>query len=182
MHSELLINLPRGEIRIWLYLSEPLCQRISSDLAKGKRPEAAFRRLKHLLTRMAHAFKDAVAHHHHLPPEILVVGEAPNVDGMTHDWLRSVGHRLAAKISEWTVPQLAQYLTNNVEEIKRLCASRHDGVTLRFTLTRVPGLDLLLRLSQGKPARELSAGDWPKGSPNFEIVARAGFAISRLRD
>jgi hypothetical protein len=181
IHSELLINLLRGEIRIWLYLSEPLCQRISTDLAKGHNPDAAFRRLRPLLARTAHAFKEAISHGH-LPPEISVVSEAPNVDGKTHDWLRSAGHRLAAKISEWTQTQLAQYLRNNVEEIKRLCSSRHDGVTLRFTMTRVPGLELLLRMSQGKPVPELSAGNWPKGTPTFQVNARAGFAINRLRD
>ncbi len=127
VHSELAINLPRGEIRLWLYLSEPLCQRVSADLAKGNKPEAAFRRLKPLLARMAHTFKEASAHHQHLPPEIVVVGEAPNLDGKAHDWLRRAGHHFAAKIGEWTQAQLAQYLANHAEEIKRLCTSHHDG-------------------------------------------------------
>jgi hypothetical protein len=62
-HSELLINLLRDEIRLWLYLSEPLCQRISSDLAKPDGAATAFRRLKRLLMRTTENLKMATIHH-----------------------------------------------------------------------------------------------------------------------
>jgi hypothetical protein len=75
-----------------------------------------------------------------------------------------------------------QYLGNNVGEIKRLCTSVHDGITLRFTMTRVPGMDLLVRMSQGNRAPQLSSEGWPKGSPSFQVIARPGFAVHRLRD
>ena len=55
-------------------------------------------------------------------------------------------------------------------------------MTLRFTMTRIPGMDLLVRLSQGKPVPELSTAGWPKGEPTFQVIARPGFAIHRLRD
>ena len=182
LHSELLINLPRGEIRLWLFLSEPLCQRIATDLTKSNTPDAVLRRLKPLLARATHALKNTTAHHHHLPPELQVVTGAPNPDGKAHTWLQGIGHRLAAKIHEWAQAQLVQYLGNNIAELKRLCTSVHDGITLRFTMTRVPGMDLLLRLSQGKPAPELSSDAWPKGSPSFQVMARPGFVVHRLRD
>jgi hypothetical protein len=181
-HSELLINLQRGEIRLWLYVSEPLCQRIAADLAKSSSPDAVLRRLKPLLARVTHRLKEATAHHHHLPPEIQVVTAAPNPDGKTHHWLGSVGQHLAGKIHEWAQAQLVQYLGNNVGEIKRLCTSVHDGITLRFTMTRVPGMDLLVRMSQGNRAPQLSSEGWPKGSPSFQVIARPGFAVHRLRD
>jgi hypothetical protein len=181
IHSELLINLPRGEIRIWLYMSEPLCQRIAIDLAKGTNLDAVYRRLKPVLARTAEAFKLAIAQHH-LPPEILVVSEVPNPDRKVHHWLRGAGDHFASKIGEWAQAQLAQYLRNNLEELKKMCSSPHDGVTLRITMTRVPGMDLLLKMSQGKPAPELSGEGWPKGSPAFQVVARPGLSINRLRD
>ncbi len=181
IHSEILINLQRGEIRLWLYLNEPLCQRIATDLGKGNNPGAAFKRLKSLLLRSTEAFKLAIAHRH-LPPEILVVSEAPNLDGKVQHWLRYAGHHLTRKISEWTQVQLAQYLRNSAEEFKRICTSRQDGVTLRMTLTRIPGVEALRQLSKGRIPKEIAAMGWPKGSPAFQVVARPGYAINRLRD
>jgi hypothetical protein len=180
IHSELLINLLRGEIRIWLYLSEPLCQRIAADLSKGTNVVAAFKRLKPLIRRTGEALKLAISHHH-LPPEILVVSETPNLDGKVHHWLRQAGHHLAHKIGEWADVQIAQYLRGHAEEFKRACASRHDGLTLRITMTRVPGLDLLRRMSEGKAAKHFSLAGWPQGSPAFHVAAHPGFAINRLR-
>lgn len=180
IHSELLINILRGEIRLWLYLSEPLCQRISMDLAKGNNAAAAFKRLKHLIVRTSEALKLAISHHH-LPPEILVVSETPNLEAKVHNWLRHVGHHIGAKIGEWAQVEVAQYLKNNAEEFRRTCSSRHDGVTLRITMTNVPGMDLLRQLSQGKAPKEFSLAGWPKGSPAFQVIARSGYSINRLR-
>jgi len=77
---------------------------------------------------------------------------------------------------------LAQYLRNSAEEFKRACASRHDGVTLRITMTRIPGMEILRELSHGKIPKELSHGGWPKGVPAFQVTQRVGHAIKRLRD
>jgi hypothetical protein len=181
IHSELLINLLRGEIRLWVYLSEPLCQRISADLAKANNAAAAFKHVKRLLTRTTEALKLAVVHRH-LPPEILVVAEIPNPDGKVHHWLRQAGHHFGAKIGGWAQAQIAQYFRNNAEEFKRTCASHHDGVTLRITMTRVPGMDVLRLMSEGKTPKEFSLAGWPKGSPAFHVIARAGYEINRLRD
>jgi hypothetical protein len=179
-HSELLINLTRGEIRVWLYLSEPLCQRIAAELAKGHNATAAFARLKHPLLHLTEALKMAVVHHH-LPPRIHIVGSTPNLDGKTPQWLRHVSHHLGAKISEWAQVEMAQYLRKNAEEFKRACASHHDGVTIRITMTRIPGIELLRSLAQGQIPKELHDG-WPQGSPAFQVIQHAGYKIHRLRN
>jgi hypothetical protein len=181
IHSEMLINLQRGEIRLWLYLSEPMCQRVVADLAKGNNAPAAFKRLKPLLLRTTEALRMAFAHRH-LPPEILVVGETPNLKGHTPQWVRQAGHRFGSKIAAWAQTQLAQFLKNSAEEFKRACASHHDGVTLRITMTRVPGMDALRQLSEGKSSKAIAEPGWPKGSPGFQVIARSGYVINRLRD
>jgi hypothetical protein len=181
VHSELVINLLRGEIRLWLYLSEPLCQRICSDLAKGNNAAAAFARIKPLLTRTTETLKMAIAHRH-LPPRIQVISSRPNLRGAMPHWLRQAGHHLAVKIGEWGQGQLAQYLRNSAEEFKRACASHHDGVTLRITMTRVPGMEILRALSEGKPSKELSHGGWPRGVPAFQVIQHTGYRIHRLRN
>src|SRR5579863_8361757 len=181
IHSELLINVPRGEIRLWLYLSEPLCQRVSADLAKGSNAAAAFKRIKPLLRRTTEALKMAIAHRH-LPPELMVVNETPNLHRKVQPWLGQASHHLGAKISEWAQVQLAQYLRNKTADFKKACASHHDGVTLRITMTKIPGMDLLQQLSQGKPVKEFALAGWPKGTPAFQVIARTGYTIHRLRD
>jgi hypothetical protein len=105
--------------------------------------------------------------HRHLPPEILVVSETPNLNGEVQHWLRHASHQLGAKIGEWAQVQVAQYFRNSAEGFKRACTSHHDGVTLRITMTRVPGLDALRLLSLGKTSKDLSQREWPKGSPRL---------------
>ena len=181
IHSELLLNVQRGEIRIWLYLSEPFCQRVAAELAKSNNGIGAFKRLKPLLMRTTEALKMAIVHRH-LPPEVLVVGETPNPHGRTPNWLMQAAHQLGTKLGEWAQAQLTQYVRNNAEEFKRVCSSHKDGVTLRITMTHVPGMDALRLLAQGKPVKEVMQPGWPAGSPVFQVLARPGYAINRLRD
>jgi hypothetical protein len=179
-HSELLVNLQRGEIRLWLYLGEPLCQRVSADLAKANNAAAAFGHIKPLLLRTIEALKMSVVHHH-LPRRIHIVADKPNLDHKTPPWFGQVAPHLAAKIGEWAKIQLAQYLRNSGDEFRRACASEHDGVTLRITMTRIPGIEGLRQLSQGKNSPELSGGAWPKGVPAFQVTQHAGYHIHKLR-
>jgi hypothetical protein len=180
VHSELTINLLRGEIRLWVYLSESLCQQVSAELASGKNPVTAFKRLKPLLLRTSETLKKAIEHRH-FPPEIQVIAETPNLDGRVEHWLRDAGHLLGAKIGEWAQVQLAQYLRNNADEFKRVCASHHDGVTLQINMTRIPGIEELRLLSQRKNPAPAALDGWPKGTPAFHVIARPGFAMNRLR-
>jgi hypothetical protein len=180
-HSELAINLSRGEIRLWLYLSEPLCQRISADLAAGNNSILAFGHLKRLVTRITDSLKTAMQHRH-LPHHIYVISDRPNINGTTPNWLRHSGHHLGVKIREWLQVQLAQYLRNNAEEFKRSCASHSDGVTLRITMSRIPGIEHLRQMAHGKVPKELLHGKWPTGSPAFQVVQHSGYKIHKLRD
>jgi hypothetical protein len=180
IHSELLINVPRGEIRLWLYLSEPLCQQVSADLPKASGVAIAFKRLKPLLKRTTAALHKAMVHRH-MPPEIVVVSETPNLSGKVPHWLRHVSHHLSARIGEWAQVQLAQYLRNHAQDFKSACASHHDGVTLRIHMTNVPGMDLLRQFSQGKIPAEFDLKGWPGGSPSFHVTTRTGYHINRLR-
>ena len=179
-HTQLAINLVRGEIRFWLYLSEPLCQQIVLDLNKGSHAVTAFAHLKRRIERTVHSLKTAMQHHH-LPHHIHIISEKPNLDGRMPGWVRHAGHALGVKLSEWLEVQLAQYLRNHVEELKRACSSHTDGVTLHVTMTRIPGIDLLRQLSRGHLTREFSLRSWPKGSPAFQVTLHPGHKIHWLR-
>jgi hypothetical protein len=179
VRSELHINLQKGEIRLWLYLSEPLCQHVSADLAKPNNTAVAFGRLKHLLRRPALALKRAL-HERHLPPEIHVVSDTPNLEHKVPHWLHHAGAHLAAKIVHWASEHLAQYLRNNAAEFRRVCASHHDGVTLRLTMTKIPGMELLRQISQRKVPSSVSPATWFKGTPAFHVSVRPGYHIKRM--
>jgi hypothetical protein len=174
VHSEILINLLKSEIQLWLYLSEPLCQRIASDLGKPNNLVAALAHLKPLLRR---TIESLVNTHQHLSPRIHVVTDRPNLSHVAPHWLKHAGHHLGAKVGEWARRQLVQYFQHNADEFKRTSASVHDGVTLKITMTKVPGMELLRELSHGRIPKEFARGVWPKGTPAFHVTLHPGYAV-----
>jgi hypothetical protein len=170
--TELLINLRKGEIRIWLYLSERLCQLIATELGKANNAAAAFRHVQPMVHRAAEMLKASVLERH-LPPELRVVSDVPNLDARVPAWLTQVGRQLAAKVEEWAANQVAQYLTNQSEEFRRVSSSHHDGVTLRMTMS-IPGIETLRLIAQGQRPPGLEGTAWLKGTPNFAVVALPG--------
>jgi hypothetical protein len=174
--AELFINLPKGEIRIWLYLGERLCQQISTELAKTNNEAAAFRLVKKLLHRPAEMLRAAVLERH-LPPTLRLVSEVPQLDSTVPTWLKQVGHQLAAKFEEWVSEQVVQYFRNNAEEFRRIAAAHHDGITLRITMSRIPGMETLRLVARGRIPRALEGSAWLKGTPAFAVHARAGYSI-----
>ncbi len=175
----MIINLQKGEIRLWLYLSEPLCQHVAADLAKGTNAIAAFARLKHLLAHTTRALKIAL-HERHLPPEVLIISETPNLDSKVPHWIRQAGAHLANKIAAWAQGHLASYLRANATEFRRVCAAHHDGVTIKITMTRVPGLEILRQMSRGHVPPNVSPTTWLKGEPAFHVSLRPGHTVNRI--
>ena len=174
--AEMLINLLAGEIRVWLYLSEPLCQNVSAALAKSPTPTAGFVQINPLVERLARMLK-APIQEHVMPSGLRIISDKLQLQRNAPPWLLTVGQQLGAKITQWASEQVALYLRNKAEEFRSLCASRHDGVTLSITMTRVPGMERLRLLAQGKSPAGLNGGDWLSGTPAFEIVAFAGHEI-----
>jgi hypothetical protein len=174
--SELMINLRTGEIRVWLYLSEPLCQQIAAEIGKTRNAATAFRMIKPLVHRAAELVRSVVLHRH-LPLRLRVVGEVPNLDSRVPQWLVHVARQLAGKIDEWASQQVVQYLKNNAEEFRRASATHHDGLTLRIVMSRVPGIEMLRLVAQGRHPTMLRGSAWLKGMPAFAIVALPGYAI-----
>ncbi|HTV90968.1 MAG TPA: hypothetical protein VME41_18295 [Stellaceae bacterium] len=174
-HTELTINLRKGEIRLWLYVSERLCQQIAAALGQPGNPTAAFRLVQPLVRRAAGQLR-AILAGRHLPPDLRVISEVPNFDAVVPRWLVSVGSELADKIDEWASHQVAQYLANHADEFRRLVLAQHDGLTLRLTMS-IPGVETLRMLAQGhRPAGPHHAA-WFHGTPHFAVVAHPGYAI-----
>ena len=62
--SELMINLRKGEIRVWLYLSERLCQQVSAELTKAHNVAGAVRLIKPLAHRPAQMLRSVLLQRH----------------------------------------------------------------------------------------------------------------------
>jgi hypothetical protein len=172
--SELLINLAKGEIVLWLYLSEALCQQASAELAKGH-AVPAFRLIKPLLHRAAEMVRLSVVEQK-LPPHLRVIGDKPNLDARVPAWLSGVGKQLADKIEEWASQHVAGYINSHAEEFRRVSASDHDGMTLRVTMTHVPGIETLRLAAQGQtePPKDTA---WLAGQPAVTVDAYHGHTL-----
>jgi hypothetical protein len=174
--SEVSLNLRKGEIKIWLFLSESLAQKISATLGKPTGVTNAYRLVEPMVGRASHLLKSALLMRR-LPPALRIIAETPTLNRRPPGWLALIGTQLAAKVGGWASEQVAQYLRNNAERFRTLSASERDGVTLRITMTRVPGMDVLRQLEKGHRPPDLHGGAWLRGEPAFEVVAEAGYAI-----
>jgi hypothetical protein len=174
--TELLINLRKGEIHIWLYLSERLCQQIATEFNKTHGAGNTFRLIKPLVHRAARMLKEVVLERH-LPAELRVVSETPNLEAKVPNWLVQIGHQLATKVEEWASQQVAQYLKNNADEFRRVSAAHHDGVTLSIKMSRVPGMETLRLASQRRKLPAPEGTGWLNGTPAFAVVAHPGYAL-----
>jgi hypothetical protein len=173
--TELVINLRSGEIKLWLYLSEPLCQQVSAELAKTRNAAAAFRLIKPLVWRAAETLRATITERH-LSRQLRVISDVPNLDARVPPWLAQVGARLATKVEEWATRELIGYLRDNAEEFRRISADRQDGVTLRVTISQIPGIDMLRTAARGQspvPQQGLSF----TGKPAVVIHAQPGYTI-----
>jgi hypothetical protein len=172
--SELLINLAKGQIVLWLYLSEALCQQVSVQLAKGQ-AVPAFRLVKPLLHRAAEMVRLTVLERK-LPPHLRVIGDKPNLDARVPVWLSGAGKQLADKIEEWASQHIASYIENHAEEFRRVSASEHDGMTLRIVMNRVPGIETLRLAAQGQTEPPKDAA-WLTGQPAVTVDAHQGHTL-----
>jgi hypothetical protein len=170
-----MIDLPGGEIKLWLYLSEPLCQQVSAELAKTRNPAAAFRLIKPLVHRATEVVRLTITERH-LPPHLRVISDVPNLDARVPPWLTQAGRRLATKIDEWATRQLIGYLRENADEFRRICADRQDGVTLRVTISRIPGIDTLRAAARGQLSGQHQGWSFT-GTPAVVIHAQPGHVI-----
>jgi hypothetical protein len=182
VRSELSIDLRKGEIKLWLYLSEPLAQKVAAELAKPHGASSAFRTVHPLIERATALLRAAVTARR-LPPALRIFGEGATLEHHAPRWVRAAGAELAAKIDAWVSHEVAQYLhlQHGCEQLRKLVVSEQGseqgGVTLRIALSRIPGIETLRQLEKGHAPRALHGGAWLRGTPTVEILAKPGHVI-----
>src|SRR5262249_28477018 len=137
---------------------------------------AAFRLVKPLVHRAAEMLRGTLVDRH-LPPELRVVSDAPNLDAGVPPWLAAAGNQLAAKIEEWVSRHVAGYLEHSGEACRRLSAENRHGLTFRLTMTRIPGIEKLRLAAQGRDVNAIQGAAWLDGTPAIVMHIRPGHAI-----
>jgi hypothetical protein len=64
-----------------------------------------------------------------------------------------------------------------MEQLRKLSLSDQDGVTLRISMSRIPGIETLRQISKGQVPRSAQGSAWLTGEPAFEVIATPGYAI-----
>ena len=128
--TELLINLRKSEIHIWLFLTERLCQQIATELSKSRNAAASFRLIKPLVHRVARKLREVDAR---TPPAARAARSQRNARTSRRrsrpGWCRSLITSLPRSMNGRR-PASSQYLANQADEFRRISADHHDGVTL----------------------------------------------------
>jgi hypothetical protein len=168
------LNIQTGEVRMWLYLSEPHCQQLAAELTKG-RYTPAFALVKPLISRIANALAENPGNM--LPENIRIIEEKPQLEQKTPSWLRGVAGALGRHIEKWALIQIIEYFKNRGDQIQKACSSQHDGITISITMTQVPGMEKLRLLSRGTMNQSLNRQDW-RGAPRYDITTSPGYGVA----
>ncbi len=78
---------------------------------------------------------------------------------------------------QWVSALIIECLQNRADQFRQVCSSRRDGVTIRVSLSRVPGMDNLPLISQGKVLQGLLRPGWMRGVPGVEITTLPGRSL-----
>jgi len=169
----LLINLRTAEIKFWMYLPEALCQQISTEMSKGRNHLAAFMLIKPLLQQGVATIIAGIKARK-MPGNVRLISETPELENEVPAWLVIVAEEIGKKLLQWVTQLVIEYLQNRSDQFRQVCASRRDGVTIRVSLSRVPGMENVRLLLAGRTALGLLAPGWIRGVPGMDITTLPG--------
>src|SRR5262249_32811080 len=113
-----------------------------------------------------------------MPPNVRLITETAELEGEVPPWLITAAEEIGKKILQWVSQLVIEYLQNRADQFRQVCGSRRDGVTIRVSLSRVPGMDNLRLLSQGKVLQGLLRLGWMRGVPGVEITTLPGKSVT----
>jgi hypothetical protein len=150
-----LFDFPGDAIRLTLFLSERKAQELAAALRKGGHAGAIATRLKQYIDRaLASAMDGRMSGRVRILHEALTLEEARGA--ALGRIPRPAVRALAARVSDWTLTALTDYLTTQSARFIASTEDAKDGITLVITLANPPGMAAL---------RSTVAGTAPAGSP-----------------
>lgn len=169
--ARLVLDFPKNEARIYLFLSEIRSQEIAVRLRQRGHLGPVMTRMRRIIDRgLGKAFAGN-------PRRLKIIHEAAP-PGRGPDALNRlpsvVSQVLRGRLIEWTVKALADHLKQHSEEFTRAAEDTADGVTLIITLENPPGF---AQLREALKARAVSIASLklPDGSPNVKTQIVPGY-------
>jgi len=171
----LVLDFPRNQIRVYIFLSEAASQEIATMLRQRAPVGAVESRLKAEYGRDLKAALSGktnrhvkVVHEAVLPERFFGLGKAIK---RVHPMLLQ---RLRKKLRRWLRQRLAEYLQQQTQKFIAATENTADGVTLVVTFTSPPGLSSLRGVVRGGVMKP-SVNGFPKGMPQTAIEVVPGF-------
>lgn len=169
--ARLVLDFPRNEARVYVFLSEIRAQEIAVKLRQHAHTGPVTARLRRIID---HGLGKAFAGS---PRRLRVIHEA-TAPGRGAQALRRlpsiVPQVLKGRLVEWTVRSLADYLKQHGDEFTNAAEDTADGVTLIITLGNVPGFPQLRDALKAKTI-SISSLRLPAGDPTVKIQILAGY-------
>jgi hypothetical protein len=169
----LILDFPKNEARIYLFLSEIRAQEIAVKLRQRAHTGAVAARLHRFVERgLGGALTTgALGRLKILHPTVLPGQWA----GALRRLPSVVQQILVGRLSEWTVRSLSDYLNQRGEEFVKAAEDTADGVTLIIALENPPGFGQLRQVLGGKALSfaDLKMSD---GAPTVKVKVVPGYA------
>lgn len=169
--TRLILDFPKNEIRVNLFLSEIRAQEIAVKLRQNAHNGAVTAHLQRLIKRgLRSAFKGRFG-------RLKIVHEAVTPD----EWVSAlqrlpvmVQKILIGRLTEWVLKGVADYLKQNSAEFIKAAEDAADGVTLVISLGNPPGFPQLRQALKGKKL-SLASLKLPDGVPVVKIKTSPGY-------
>jgi hypothetical protein len=166
-HLHVAIDLDKEEVRVCVYLSEPLAQRLAASLRKGAAPAVVVAELRAALSHASSAI--AAGRSRRL---VRVTGRAARAraaGAVAHGVRRALRRAFGAAALRWSWSHLPELIARRSDEIVRRTEGPEDGIRLALTF-HVPG-------GLGAIERAFGGGGLEPGAAAPARPARAGLAI-----
>lgn len=171
--SRLVVDLPRGQVRVAVFLSEADAQAVAAAARAGRGTTDLLRALAAGFERLRFIPGDR---------SVIVRRESPDSEERAADLLTRVSPAvltgLRTRIRGWYLPMAAQWTRGSLEEFSRAATAPADGVTVRVVLSAVPGLGALRNAMEGRlgPAelRAVTTGGAFAGTPSGAVSVQPG--------
>ena len=169
--TRLILDFPKNEARIYLFLSEIRAQEITVTLRQNGYIGRVTAGLHKAIERGLHrAFRGS-------PRRLKIIHEAVTPGKWAEAFQRLpsiVPQILKGRLVEWTIKALTDHLKQHTQEFVKAAEDTADGVTLIITLENPPGFP---QLSQALKAKSISPNSlkFSDGEPTIKIKITPGY-------
>ena len=168
--THLMLDFPRDQIRVSLFLSEAEAQRIAMKLRQQIPVGPALRSV--FEPGLKNAFSEGMYHQVKIVHKIMAIEPSPAI---ALKWLPSiVQETLEKKLTEWVGYSLNQHLKQRAQDLIAAAEDLATGLTIVVRLNNPPGFANIRRILANEPV-SLSGMKFPEGMPEAQVQIMPGY-------